>query len=194
MRLIRYSRGNPINDLSKQRSLVTYDCSSKSSVPHSITYNGVEWEVGCISNLNTSIHSLVHRRDRASNSKHGIRNHIHTSTSHILQVSLLPSKVCLARLWANQLVDSYTPKSFSFVQHSYYMWETPTCRKKPTHLQILTFSRMPSMSVPEPARESLEYYTTTFPLPYVCQTGTSYTVSFSSPRKKRRENSIKSND
>ncbi|THX31867.1 hypothetical protein D6D10_08253 [Aureobasidium pullulans] len=91
-------------------------------------------------------------------------------------VSLLPSKVCLARLWANQLVDSCTPKSFSFVQHSYYMWETPTCRKKATHLRILISLRMPSMSVPEPARESLEYYTTTFPLPYVCQTGTSYTV------------------
>lgn len=189
MRLVQYSRRNHINDLPKQRSLVTYDCSSKSSVPHSITYNGVEWEVGCIFNLNTSIHSLVHRRDRASNSKHGIRNHIHTSTSHILQVSLLPSKVCLARLWANQLVDSYTPKSFSFVQHSYYMWETPTCRKKATHLRILISLRMPSMSVPEPARESLKYYTTTFPLPYVCQTGTSYTVS-----SKEKEKSAKSND
>ncbi|THX83100.1 hypothetical protein D6D08_04675 [Aureobasidium pullulans] len=40
-------------------------------------------------------------------------------------VSLLPSKVCFARLWANQLVDSYTPKSSFFAQHSYYIWITP---------------------------------------------------------------------
>ncbi|THY01287.1 hypothetical protein D6D01_10375 [Aureobasidium pullulans] len=118
---------------------------------HFVTYNGVEWEVRCISNLNTSIYSLVHRRNRTSNSKRGIGHHIYKPTSHILQVSFMPSKVCFARLWANRVVDSYTPKSFFFVQYSYYMWKTPTYCKKATHLRILTFSRMPSTSVPEPA-------------------------------------------
>jgi hypothetical protein len=52
------------------------------------------------------------------------------------------------------------------------------------------------MSVPEPARESLEYYTTTFPLPYVCQTGTSYTVSFIfSPKEEtRKQHQVKMTD